>query len=172
MKDFLKKVKLNEQNISMALGVIVVILVVGLLVSYFKSVNKKGEVTSTSTTKVEEPVAGNEYTVLSGDSLWTISEKAYGTGYNWTDIYAANKAVLDAHPNLLYVGTKLALPTKVDPKEVKEPISYTVAAGDNLWNISVKTCNDGYSWVKTANENKLANPNLLYVGQVLKISCN
>jgi len=168
MKDFLKKVKLNEQNISMALGVIVVILVVGLLVSYFKSVNKKGEVTSTSTTKVEEPVAGNDYTVVAGDSLWTISEKAYGTGYNWTDVYAANKASLDAHPNLLYVGTKLVLPKL----EVKEPVSYTVAAGDNLWNISVKTCNDGYSWVKTANENKLANPNLLYVGQVLKISCN
>lgn len=171
MKDFLKKVKLNEQNISMALGVIVVVLVAGLLISYFKSVNKKGEVTSTSTVKVEEPTAGNDYTVAAGDSLWTISEKAYGSGYNWTDVYAANKEVLDAHPDLLYVGTKLTLP-KVDPKEVVAPVSYTVAAGDNLWNIAVKTCQNGYAWVKTANENKLANPDLLYVGQVLKIVCN
>ena len=169
MKDFLKKVKLNEQNISMALGVIVVVLVAGLLLSYFKSVNKKGEVTSTSTsTQVEEPKAGNDYTVVSGDSLWTISQKAYGSGYNWTAVYAANKEVLDAHPNLLYVGTKLVLPKL----EVKEPVSYSVQAGDNLWNISVKTCQSGYSWVRIANENRLVNPNLLYVGQTLKIFCD
>ncbi|KKU28543.1 MAG: Peptidoglycan-binding LysM [Candidatus Amesbacteria bacterium GW2011_GWA2_47_11b] len=152
----------------MALGLVVVLLVVGLLYNYFKSVNKKGETTSTSTVKVEEPVAGNDYTVVAGDSLWTVSEKAYGSGYNWVDVYAANKDVLDAHPDLLFVGTKLVLP-KV---EVKQPVSYTVTPGDNLWNISVKSCGNGYTWVKTARENKLANPNLLYVGQVLKIVCN
>ncbi len=170
MKDLLKKIKLNEQNISMALGLVVVLLVVGLLYNYFKSVNKKGETTSTSTVKTEEgvAVAGNEYTAVAGDSLWTISEKAYGSGYNWVDIFAANKTELDAHPDLLYVGTKLTLP-KV---EIKQPLSYTVEKGDNLWNIAVKTCNNGYAWVKTARENKLANPNLLYVGQVLKISCD
>lgn len=152
----------------MALGLIVVLLVAGLLYNYFKSVNKPGQTSSTSTVKVEEPVGGNDYTVVAGDSLWTISEKAYGSGYNWVDIYAANKTVLNANPNLLFVGTKLALPKL----EVKQPVSYTVAPGDNLWNISVKTCGNGYTWVKTANENKLANPNLLYAGQVLKVVCN
>jgi len=169
MKDLLKRIKLNEQNISMGLGLVVVLLVVGLLYNYFKSVNKKGEVTSTSTiAKVEEPTAGNEYVVVAEDSLWKIAEKAYGSGYNWADIYVANKATLDAHPDLLYVGTKLTLP-KI---EVKQPVSYTVSPGDNLWNIAVKTCNNGYAWVKTANENKLANPNLLLPGQMLKITCN
>lgn len=171
MKDLLKKIKLNEQNISMVLGFVVILLVAGLLYNYFKSVNKKGETSSTSTTVTTEEktaVAGNEYSVVAGDSLWTIAEKAYRSGYNWVDIYAANKTVLDAHPNLLFVGTKLMLPKL----EVKQPVSYTVAPGDNLWNISVKTCGNGYTWVKTANENKLANPDLLYAGQVLKISCN
>lgn len=173
MKDLLKKIKLNEQNISMGLGLVVVFLVVGLLYNYFKSVNKPGEISSTSTTKTEEgvAVAGNEYTVVSGDSLWKVAEKAYGSGYNWVDVYAANKTELDAHPDLLYVGTKLTLP-KAEIKEVKQPVSYTVVPGDNLWNISVKTCGNGYVWVKTASENKLANPNLLYVGQVLKVVCN
>lgn len=155
----------------MVLGFIVVLLVAGLLYNYFKSVNKKGETSSTSTTVTTEaaaPVAGNEYSVVAGDSLWTISEKAYGSGYKWVDVYAANKSVLEAHPNLLFVGTKLTLPKL----EVKQPVSYTVAPGDNLWNISVKTCGNGYAWVKTANVNKLANPNLLYSGQVLKIVCN
>ena len=170
MKDLLKKLKLNEQNISMGLGLVVVLLVVGLLYNYFKSVNKKGETTSTSTVKTEETaaVAGNEYIVVAGDSLWTISEAAYGSGYNWTDVYAANKAVLDTHPDLLFVGTKLILP-KI---EVKQPVSYAVEKGDNLWNISVKICQNGYAWMKTANENKLANPNLIYAGQTLKIICN
>ena len=168
MKDLLKKIKLNEQNISMGLGLIVVLLVVGLLYNYFKSVNKPGETSSTSTAQIEEPVAGNEYTVVMGDSLWTIAKAAYGSGYNWVDIFAANKAVLESNPDLLYIGTKLTLP-KV---EVKEPISYIVAPGDNLWNIAVKTCGSGYAWVKTARENKLANPNLLYAGQVLKVVCN
>ena len=156
----------------MVLGLVVVLLVVGLLYNYFKSVNKKGETTSTSTVNVEQPVAGNQYSVVAGDSLWTISEKAYGSGYNWTDIYVANKATLDAHPNLLFVGTKLTLPTNVEVKEVREPVSYSVSTGDNLWNIAVKTCGNGFLWVKIANENRLANPNLLYVGQVLKISCD
>ncbi len=171
MKDLLKKIKLNERNISMVLGFVVVLLVAGLLYNYFKSVNKKGETSSTSTTVTTEeaaPVAGNEYTAVAGDSLWKIAEKAYGSGYNWVDIFAANKTKLDAHPDLLYVGTKLTLP-KI---EVKQPVSYTVAPGDNLWNISVKTCGNGYAWVKTARENKLANPNLIYAGQVLKINCN
>ncbi len=170
MKDLLKKIKLNEQNISMGLGLIVVLLVVGLLYNYFKSVNRKGETTSISTeVKTEEgvAVAGNEYTVAAGDSLWKIAEKAYGSGYNWVDIFEVNKTVLDSHPDLLYVGIKLTLP-KV---EVKQPIVYTVEKGDNLWNISVKICGSGYAWVNTARENELANPNLIYAGQVLKVVC-
>ena len=173
MKDFLKKLKLNEQNISMGLGIVVVILVAGLLVKYFKSVNQTGKTSSTSTQTQETTgtvpsVLPGEYVVAAGDSLWTIADKTYGSGYNWVDVYAANKQIVGSNPSVLLVGTKLTLP-KV---EIKEPLSYTVEKGDNLWNISVKICQNGYAWVKTANENKLANPNLLYVGQVLKVVCN
>ena len=178
MKDFLKKLKLNEQNISMGLGIVVVILVAGLLVKYFKSVNQTGKTSSTSTQTQETTgtvpsVLPGEYVVAAGDSLWTIADKTYGSGYNWVDVYAANKQIVGSNPSVLLVGTKLTLP-KVEPRIVEntQPVVYAVTAGDNLWNVAVKNCGSGYDWVHLARENGLKNPNQIEVGQVLKLICN
>lgn len=38
----------------------------------------------------------NTYTVQAGDTLWGIAVRSYGSGIQWTKIYQANKAVLDA----------------------------------------------------------------------------
>ncbi|MCA9916933.1 MAG: LysM peptidoglycan-binding domain-containing protein [Anaerolineales bacterium] len=46
------------------------------------------------------------------------------------------------------------------------PATHTVAAGENLYRIGLKY---GISWVAIASENNLANPNILTVGQVLKL---
>jgi lysozyme len=46
------------------------------------------------------------------------------------------------------------------------PATHTVAAGENLYRIGLKY---GISWVAIANINGLANPNILSVGQVLKL---
>lgn len=179
MKDWLKKMKLNEQKISMVLGVIVVVLVAGLLVKYFKSVNRTGETSSTATVQ-NENLSGavstalpSEYQVATGDSLWTIAEKTYDSGYNWVDIYAANKTTIGANPNRLLVGTKLTLPQAETKKvEVIQPVTYTTVAGDNLWNVAAKNCGSGYDWVHLARENGLKNPNYIVVGQTLKLICN
>jgi hypothetical protein len=50
LKDFLKNLKLNENNVSMLLGIVVVVIVGGLLVNYFKSINKTGTTSSSNTT--------------------------------------------------------------------------------------------------------------------------
>ncbi len=174
MRDFLKNLKLNEQNISMLLGIVVVILVGSLLYNYFKSVNKPAEGETSATTAPEQtPIPSGEqlpaeYTVQSGDTLWSISEAAYGSGYNWVDVYAANKSVIGKNANRLLVGTKINLP-KVEPNTATE---YTVQKGDHLWGILVKTCGNGYLWPRVARENNLSNPNLIEVGQKLTISCN
>lgn len=47
--------------------------------------------------------------------------------------------------------------------------TYTVVAGDHLWGISEKMYKSGYNWVDIAKENKLTNPDVLAVGQKLRI---
>lgn len=60
---------------------------------------------STSTTNT----SGQKYTVISGDSLWKISKKFYGTGTKWQQIADANKSVI-SNPNVLQIGWVLTIP--------------------------------------------------------------
>lgn len=52
-------------------------------------------------------ILGTSYTVVSGDYLWAIAERAYGDGYKWVEIARANKL---PNPDLIYPGTKITLP--------------------------------------------------------------
>lgn len=56
---------------------------------------------------------GEEYTVQSGDNLWKIAEKHYGSGYNYVDIQQANSL---NDPDGLAEGQKLVIPS-VEPKK-------------------------------------------------------
>jgi len=51
------------------------------------------------------------YTVKSGDSLWKIAARVYGNGDDWRKIYAQNKKVIGANPNLIKPGQKLVIPS-------------------------------------------------------------
>ena len=57
----------------------------------------------------EQPAAAAYYTVTSGDSLWKIAQRHYGSGEAWRRIYEENRAVI-ADPALIYVGQQLRLP--------------------------------------------------------------
>jgi nucleoid-associated protein YgaU len=48
-----------------------------------------------------------EYTVQEGDSLWSIAERKYGSGYNYVDIIEANDL---QNPDYVAPGIKLTLP--------------------------------------------------------------
>lgn len=56
------------------------------------------------------PEAPKAYTVSSGDSLWAIAKKIYGSGAKWQDIYAANKSAIGANPNKIYPGQVFTIP--------------------------------------------------------------
>ena len=49
------------------------------------------------------------------------------------------------------------------------PKTYTVKKGDNLWTICKSQLGDGAKYTEVAKLNKLANSNLIYEGQVLKL---
>jgi len=52
------------------------------------------------------------------------------------------------------------------PETIKSETSYTVVAGDVLWKIAVKY---NTTWETLAKYNNLANPNLIFPGQIIKV---
>jgi len=50
------------------------------------------------------------HTVVSGDSLWAIAQRFYGSGARWNEIYQANRAVVGSNPNLIFPGQVLIIP--------------------------------------------------------------
>lgn len=65
--------------------------------------------------------AGRTYTVQSGDSLFTISKKVYGTGKHHQLIYNANRGLLPS-PTRLKIGQTLAIPPLPGKAARPEPI--------------------------------------------------
>lgn len=79
-------------------------------------------------------------------------------------------------------GNSLKLSTSTTEKVVEEPVAsspsadtaqrtYTVKKGDCLWNIAKQFYGDGSAYTKIydANTKQIANPNLIYPGQVFVI---
>lgn len=172
LKKFLKSVKLNEENISMVLGALVVVIVGILIVNYFKdkgSANIPGANTETGTEKV--------HTVTKGETLWSIAENDFGSGYNWVDIKSANKLKTDT----IEVGQKLSIPdvaakkptaTKKTLTATSQTLSgttYVIVKGDSLWKVAVRAYGDGYKWTVIAKANGLKNPNIIHAGNVLTL---
>ena len=45
--------------------------------------------------------------------------------------------------------------------------SYTVVAGDTLWSIAERKYGDGFRFMRISQDNRIQNPDLIYVGQVI-----
>jgi nucleoid-associated protein YgaU len=58
---------------------------------------------------VNEAPLANTYTVLEGDSLWSIAQSQYNAGHRWKEIYDANRHVLRS-PDDLKQGLELTIP--------------------------------------------------------------
>ena len=63
-----------------------------------------------SDARVDNTVTPKTYTVKSGDCLWNIAKKFYGSGASYTKIYNANKGIIGGNPNLIYAGQVLTIP--------------------------------------------------------------
>ena len=77
------------------------------------------------------------YTVQSGDCLWTIAEKYYGSGSAYKRLAAANPFI--KNPNLIYPGQVLTIPPGEDLPSAA-PDSASMALADNIiWDGSAFT---------------------------------
>ena len=98
------------------------------------------------------------YTVKAGDTLSGIAA-AHGT--SWQELQRIN-GIPDA--NKIYPGQVLRLPGGGKPAPAKR--TYVVRSGDNLSAIAARF---GTSWQALAQKNGIANPNLIFPGQVIRI---
>lgn len=127
--------------------------------------------TTTTPTNSNANTAASSYTVQSGDTLSGIASQF---GMSYSQLAQINNI---ANPNRIYVGQVLrvggAQSTPVNT--VSQPRhnnasasgSYTVQSGDTLSGIASRL---GVSYEQLAQSNGIANPNRIYVGQVLRVS--
>ena len=100
----------------------------------------------------------NTYTVVSGDSLYSIANK-FNTTVNEI------KSLNNLSSNNLSIGQILKIPTKTNESTIPNNSTYTVVSGDSLYKIANK-------FNTTVNEIKSLNnlsSNNLSIGQILKI---
>ncbi|MGD6942972.1 LysM peptidoglycan-binding domain-containing protein [Cytobacillus gottheilii] len=100
-----------------------------------------------------------EYTVKSGDSLWSIASK---NGLTVQQLMSYNQLT----SNTIYVGQKLKLSgTSSSPIVNAEGTTYTVKSGDTLWNVATR---HGITVTALKAMNNMT-ADTIYVGQVLNI---
>ena len=167
-----------ESYVSLALGLAVVVALGMLIFNFIKSesqsplIDEQAAQTETAATTT----LPTHHTVSKGDTLWSVSEKYYKSGYNWVDIQKANNLT---NANMIEEGQTLTIPD-VKPITTTKPTSgevsaasiekkYTVVAGDYLWKIAQMQYGDPYKWSVIAKANNITNPNVIHVGNVLEL---
>jgi hypothetical protein len=102
---------------------------------------------------------------------YTVTEKAGEQGDFWVELRLKEYRKVAAEVyKAEYKQGELALKAAGVTREGKEiPKTYTVKAGDNLWNIAKKMMNDGNKCYEIAKANNISDPSKIYPGQVLRL---
>lgn len=155
------------------------LIFVGQTLQTSKSTSSSNASTTTSNTTTQSSTTGASYTVKSGDTLNAISAK---TGVSVANLASANGI---KNVNLISVGQVLKLATSSNSGSTStattnnntttsssnntqsSTTTYTIKSGDTLNSIASKT---GTSLATIVGLNNIKNANLIYVGQVLKLS--
>lgn len=173
IKKILKTIKQNEYFFKVILGVIIITIVGVFSIDYL---SKRQGQTIPGLGVGDETQLTRVHTVQKGENLWKISEKYFGTGYNWVDIAQENKI---SNPDLIEEGKELKIPdvqpkipqkTPATPTETVTPTTlqsesiarktvHRVEKGQNLWKISEEYFGSGYNWIDVARVNSIKNSN-------------
>jgi nucleoid-associated protein YgaU len=164
--------KNRTDNIASFIVGAVFIIIIGILTYSIIVKKQENKETASTTQQTQLPT---EHVVQNNESLWTISEKYFQSGYNWVDLADAN-AILN--PDYIAVGQRLLIPDVkpiiIESGQIASAIApkhaqVTVQEGDTLWNIAVKEYGSGYEWSDIAKLNAISNPDLIYPGSVLRL---
>lgn len=194
------QLNLTESFTSLFLGALVVLVGTFLVFAFAKNrVQTTYDKINTAVSTFQQPQKAVEilknqkeqtlktYEVKSGESLWSIAEKVYGSGYNWVDLAKTNNL---SNPGMIFAGNKLvvpvvqkitiaAIPAEGEARQGWQSAqnnspsisgdSYKIVKGDNLWTISIRAYGDGFKWPEIARVNNIPNPNLIYADNTLKL---
>ena len=168
-----KSLNSPDSYVSLALGFAVVLVVGMIAYNYFKTKTQPAAQTEKQTEQASPVALPAKHTVKAGETLWSISEAYYKSGYNWVDLQKANNLT---NPDRIEVGVELTVPD-VKPimpgasvsSATTEKRTYTVVKGDSLWKIALREYQNGYRWPEIARANNLANPDLIFAGTVLTL---
>ena len=116
-------------------------------------------------TPPQPPVTGNNtYTVKVGDTLWDIAQSQLGNGSRYKEIMTLNGLTSD----VIQPGQVLKLPTGNDNTGSGSVSTYTVKAGDTLWDIAQSQLGNGSRYKEIMALNGLTS-DVIQPGQVLKL---
>ena len=116
-------------------------------------------------TPPQPPVTDNNtYTVKAGDTLWDIAQSQLGNGSRYKEIMTLNGLTND----VIQPGQVLKLPTGNDNTDSGSASTYTVKAGDTLWDIAQSQLGNGSRYKEIMTLNGLAS-DVIQPGQVLKL---
>jgi LysM repeat protein len=116
------------------------------------------------------PTPSHKYTVATGDTLTSIALRYHTTVAEMVRL----NPQLAQNPNLIQVGWVLntpgaAAPATPAPRPAPAGPTYTVQQGDSLSSIATRYPNPNITANSIARLNGIANPNLIYPGQILRI---
>lgn len=174
LKALRKSLSTPDSYVSLALGLAVVLVIGMVTFNYFKTKTAPAAQTEQQKEQAVQTALPAKHTVKQGETLWTIAETYFKSGYNWVDIAKANALT---NPDRIMVGQELtipdakpiAVPTGVVSSATTEKRQYTVKSGDSLWNIAMAQYQNGYRWSEIARLNNLANPDLIHAGNLLEL---
>lgn len=171
----IKKASNKKDNIaSFIVGAVFIIIIGILFYSILVGKQEKKEPISTTNQETQLPT---KHVVQTDESLWTIAEQYYKSGYNWVDLASANNL---SNPDYVTVGQTLVIPDvkpitveagQISAASISAPIhaQVTIQQGDTLWNIAQQEYGSGYQWTEIARLNTMTNPDLIYPGAVLRL---
>jgi LysM repeat protein len=110
------------------------------------------------------PPPPGTYVVVSGDTLSEIAATFLGNASRYPEIMSLNGLT----STTIKVGMKLKLPAKAPVKAAGTTTTYTVKAGDTLWDIASKKLGNGNRWPEISHLNHLSSTQI-YAGQKLEI---